>query len=448
MNLRGTRVVVAGAGLSGLVAARELIRRGADVRLVEARDRLGGRVWTLRDDEFAPHPVEMGGELIDGDHDAVRALARDHGLTLVRVLREGFGLALSVGGPLTVRSTQRATWRGFKRALARFADPFEETECDWHSSLAAALASRSLDEVLASRGAAADVRAMAQGLRGFFLADSDLLSALVGVELSLEDTDPGHVPLFRIKGGNDLLINALARDRRLQIDLRHAVVAVEQGKQGVRVAVIGPDDRRHELRADYLIATAPGAVVLDWEFTPPLPETQCRALESLSYGHATKTLLRFGTRWWRRDGKPRAYGSNLPVGAVWESAEEYPRSAMLTLLAGGRASKSLQSLIEKDGIEGVMRALSWMGHTNEQPLLRSATWERDRWSRGGYAYFSPAFDPALRSALARAHGRVIFAGDHTSREWQGYMNGAVESGQRAASEIVSLSRFEERRPRI
>jgi monoamine oxidase len=66
-------------------------------------------------------------------------------------------------------------------------------------------------------------------------------------------------------------------------------------------------------------------------------------------------------------------------------------------------------------------------------------WEDQPWSRGGYAFFDPAFDPRWRDALARPHGRVVFAGEHTSRRWQGYMNGAVESGLRAAAEIRALA---------
>ena len=66
------------------------------------------------------------------------------------------------------------------------------------------------------------------------------------------------------------------------------------------------------------------------------------------------------------------------------------------------------------------------------------TWERDRWARGGYAFFGPSFEPSWRDDLSRAFGRIVFAGDHTSREWQGYMNGAVESGQRAAKEVAAL----------
>jgi monoamine oxidase len=79
-----------------------------------------------------------------------------------------------------------------------------------------------------------------------------------------------------------------------------------------------------------------------------------------------------------------------------------------------------------------------MGRPGALEGAEEVVWDRDPFARGGYAFFSASFDPAWRDALARAFGRILFAGDHTSREWQGYMNGAVESGQRAARELAAL----------
>jgi monoamine oxidase len=442
-QLRGKRVIVIGAGLAGLVAARDLARLGATVTLVEARDRIGGRVQTLRDDAFTPYAVEAGGELIDGDHKAVRALAREYGLRLVRILKEGFGLALTIEGRVRVRPNQKSEWAGFKRALAPYADAFENASCDWGSSIAGMAAGGSLDDLLHRRRAPAAVRAMAEALRGFFLADSNLLSGLVGVELSTEDTDPGHVPLFRIKGGNDQLVFALARERGVDLLIRHVVRAVYQDTRGVRVTVDNAAGLRELLHGEFVVATATPPCVLEWEFTPVLGEHQHRALEAMRMGPATKALLRFDTAWWRQRGKPRAYASNLPIGAVWETLEEERGAAMLTLLAGGRASAALRDILDTDGAAGMVEHLWFMGRPARggEPSIRSVSWEKDQWARGGYAYFPASFDPALRSLLSRSYGRIVFAGDHTSREWQGYMEGAVESGQRAANEIVMIERL-------
>ncbi len=112
---------------------------------------------------------------------------------------------------------------------------------------------------------------------------------------------------------------------------------------------------------------------------------------------------------------------------------------MLSFLAGGNASKELSHTFAKKGAEGVLDALRWLGKPTTLLAATIVTWEKDPWARGGYAYFDPSFDPAWRDWLARPHGRVVFAGEHTSVRWQGYMNGAVESGQRAASEIRALA---------
>jgi monoamine oxidase len=88
----------------------------------------------------------------------------------------------------------------------------------------------------------------------------------------------------------------------------------------------------------------------------------------------------------------------------------------------------------------VVAELAWLGRPSRVLASRTVTWERDRWAQGGYAYFDTSFPPFLRDALARPAGRIVFAGEHTSQRWQGYMNGAIESGLRAAAEIGALYR--------
>ncbi len=190
------------------------------------------------------------------------------------------------------------------------------------------------------------------------------------------------------------------------------------------------------MRADYCVAALPASTLRDVVFMPALPDSQARAIAGLKYGDATRMLLEFERPFWRRADRPRAFGTDLPIGAVWDGSEEQRRRpAIVSLLAGGRASRELQAIVAAEGADGVVRRLAWLGR--QTALLESwtITWERDPWSRGGYAYFDAAFDPALRHWLRRPSGRVVFAGEHTSIDAQGYMNGAIESGLRAAAEI-------------
>src|SRR6185436_8250812 len=142
---------------------------------------------------------------------------------------------------------------------------------------------------------------------------------------------------------------------------------------------------------------------------------------------------------WKIVGRPRAFGSPLPFGAVWDGNEEQRgRPGILALMAGGSASDATQETTARDGIRALARWLDWLGARRAEVIgSHQIAWEADPWSRGGYAYFDSSYDPSLRPWLARPCGRLFFAGEHTSMQWQGYMNGAIESGRRAAAEIAA-----------
>ena len=449
-TLKGQRVIVVGGGLAGLVASRDLIERGAAVHLLEARSRLGGRVWSVTDKEFSDTPLELGGEFIDGEHQAIRALCHDLRLTLLPILKDGFGLALDVNGRVQVFNGQRPIWSDFKKTLAKEVAGLQSASCDWNSTVAQSIGRHSMQALLEARHASREVIAMAQGLRGFFLADADQLSALVAVELAMQPIDPGHVTLSRIKGGNDRLVQALAKQKGLKIALQSVVTRIEHDDREVRVVVADGSGsaasrkqsatRGSTLAADYLVLAVPATVARTLDISPAPSASLRRAWQALSPGLATKAHVRFDKGWWRKPGRPRAFGSNLDTGAVWEHAGTGP--ACLTMLAGGRASQSLRALLEEGGPQRVVRRLSWLGEPEEARDFRSISWELDPYARGGYAVFGSDFRPEWRSELSRAIGRIALAGDHTSRKWQGYMNGAVESGQRAARDIEMMHLME------
>jgi monoamine oxidase len=357
--LRGLRVIVAGAGLSGLVAARALTRRGASVRILEARDRIGGRVWTYRAAPLAPFHIEMGGEFIDREHKAIRSLVRQFDLRLARVLRRGFGLAIEQRGRTRVLAKQTPLWKRLASLLEPASDAFDKADRRWESTAAATLARQSFQQILEEAHADARVHALAAALRNLMLAEPEQLSALVAVEQVLAGGNPSTVAMYRIEGGADQLVQALAKDAGCRIDLRHTVRAVRQDEKSVTVTVEGPDGTRSQTRSDYLVVTVPVPQLLDWELSPALPDAQRQALASLAYGPATKVVLRYATRWWRQPGRPRAFASNMAVGAVWEAAEEQKKAACLTLLAGGapaqncpRFSPMKESEVSTSGCDG------------------------------------------------------------------------------------------------
>jgi monoamine oxidase len=439
--LDGVSVLVAGAGLAGLAAARDLTARGAAVTVVDARDRVGGRVWTIRDGFVEGQYAEAGGEMIDEDQHAIRALADELNLKQTRIFRTGWGYARvdGSGRPRIVRRSAGLGWDRLARELEPAIEPYRLAEQRWDTPIAAQVARRSVAAWLDDVNADEELRTTAAALRGFFLADTDELSLIALVDQFATDRDAAPGAMYRIEGGNDRLTAALAAPLGSRLHLKTEVVAISHRGKAVRVAVKHAHVQS-QLTCDYVVMAMPASVVRRIPCTPSLPSQQHDAFARLKYGRATKTLLQFSKRFWRAPGRPRAFGSALPIGALWEGNEEQRgRAGILALIAGGSASDATQEIVAKDGPAGLVNALEWLGSKNAELLAsRQIVWEQDPWARGGYAFFDPAFDPALRAWLARPFGRVFFAGEHTSIRWQGYMNGAVESGRRAAAEIAAV----------
>jgi monoamine oxidase len=439
--LQGVSVVVAGAGLAGLSAALDLHERGALVTAVEARNRVGGRVWTIREGFRGRQHAEAGGDLIDDGQHAILDLAEKLGLKPVRILRTGFAAVRQGATPAAPEIVGRAgeSWLKLRERLEPLIRRYCLVEGRDESPVARAMARTSVAEWLDRTGAGVDLRAAARSLRGFFLADPEDLSLLALVD-ELASEVPGRGKMFRISGGNDQLAARAAAVLGDRVRLRTVVQAVTQTDRGVKVAV-ETEGGEEAVPADYAVIAVPATVVPDIRFSPDLPTRQRDAFRRLKYGSATKSLLQFTRRFWRTFGRSRAYGTDLPIGAIWEANEEQRgREGILTVLAGGKASRETKGILRAGGTEALAARLDWLGRRDTELIAAHVvSWDDDPWARGGYAYFDPDYDPAFRSWLARPHGRVVFAGEHTSLKWQGYMNGAVESGLRASAEVLFLA---------
>ncbi len=432
--------MVAGAGLAGLSAARELEKRGAAVTVVEARDRVGGRVHTIRGAFASRQHAEAGADLIEGGQEHVMSLARELGLTPARILRRGFGFyGIDHRGKATIR-TGPGRLMSVGRYLGDAIRDFTLAEQRWDSAVAARLGRFSVASWLERAKAPADVRASMRAFRGFFLADPEDLSLLPLVEQFAEWGAPGRDEMFRIEGGNDRLASGLARRLRGALLLKTIVRRIVRRRDGVIVTIEALGQPHTEIHADYVVCALPASTARGVTFEPALPDPQHDAIAHLRYGCATKLLLQFERRFWRKPGRPLAFGSDAPFGAMWDASEDQRGPhAILTFLAGGHASAALQEILREEGERGVVRRLDWLGRPTRLLASQSVVWDHDPWSRGGYAYFDPGFDPLWRGWLARPAGRLVFAGEHTSIKYQGYMNGAIETGLRAAAEISAIS---------
>jgi len=394
-------------------------------------------VLTRRDPFRGRQHAEAGADLINQDQTEIRTLARQLGLRLAEILPGGFTGLRQIGGR---RARGRTVWAELEYRLSPEIRAFCLSERRWDGGVAQAIGRQSVAAWLERIRAPKALRATAQGMRGFFLADPDRLSLLALVDQFAEDGPPGGEKMFRVVGGNDRIAAALARPLGRRLHLETVLRSVTQSARGIRAAVQTATGLA-QLEADYLICALPASTLRDVTFDPAVPAPQSEAIHTLAYGAATKTALQFDRASWRKKGRPQAFGTNRSIGAVWDGNEEQRGAGgILTLMAGGQASGETQALLASGGPERLIAQMDFLDLRRARMLAwDSVSWEHDPWARGGYAFVDWRFNPAIREWLARPFQRVFFAGEHTSLKWQGYMNGAVESGLRASAEIAAIS---------
>lgn len=430
-------ILVAGAGLAGLSAARTLTARGMRVTVFDARGRIGGRVWTIRDGFAAQQHAEGGADIIEGGQAETLAIAREFKLPIVPILKNGFGFySRNPKGKVVAQMGMRQMGELFAPFWPAV-EQYKLLEGRWDSPLARAFARESVAEFLTRTRADRSLIVRLRALRGFFLADPEDLSMIALLDFLATDGFGGDEGMYRVKTGNDRIPAAMAASLKQSVKLKTVLRAVRRNASGV-TAVVEDGAGQHEMTGDAIVIAMPASAVRDVMFEPQLPDTQMEATGTLRYGGATRLLLQFSSRFWAKKSRPRAFASDLSTGAVWDGNEQQKgRPGILSFLAGGRASSELVSLLNAQGAEGVVDAMRWMGTPSSLIASHIVRWNDDPWVRGGYAAFDPGFDPRGRDALAAPAERITFAGEHTSVRWQGYMNGALLSGKRAAAETIA-----------
>ena len=395
------RVVVVGAGFAGLAAADALRAAGIKVTVLEARDRVGGRVWSV---PFAGSVVERGAEFILPGHSAVESLAARFDLPLVRK-----------GTPYGRRAT-------------RGAEAVREAELD-----------ATFDRIAASQAepAAENVVEAIEGL-GLEPRMAALIRARIEVSMGhpADDLRPevlgegaatfGNFDSYTVRGGNAELARALAGELGGSIYLSLPVRRLLWGHHGVTV---GTD--AGELDADAAVIAVPTAPLNEISFEPPLLGPTAEALASVRYGQNAKLFVALRS--------PSAPSAIMSVRRRFWSYTQLDSSGepapFVTAYAG--TIGAVEALAHSRGAGGWIEELAALRpelELNSEAALLS-TWHDDPWVRGSYSARSLS-SPLRETELSKPIGPLYFAGEHTAGNWHGLMEGALRSGERAARQVL------------
>jgi monoamine oxidase len=433
--------VVVGAGLAGLSAADELRSRGWKVIVLEARDRVGGRVWTLRNPDTGQY-AEAGGEFLDSEHSEMRKLVDRFGLGLEQsfvtseepedlVVRGGLRQTYSevAGGEA---SEQMERFYGAIDELATDIDVSDPASHPDAGELDSATAADGMDEL----GIAGDARYLIESsFRDDYGVEPDRLSQLFVVHTygAAYNQPASGTEIERIEGGADQVPRGLARELGDAVRLGSPVSRVEHDGSGVAVTVQGGQT----FQADHCVLAAPLPALRLIRFEPALPSPFAEAIAQAQYGPISKTLLQYPRRFWRERGLSGYAITDGPAGTTWEASVEQPgREGILTSYGAGDLGLSRLKLPDDALARAVAAGVAdAFGGSVPEPLdARSVRWPLMPYSGGGYVAWAPRQMSAWYGPLREGTGRLLFAGEHTA-ELSGYMEGAVRSGQRVADRI-------------
>jgi monoamine oxidase len=460
--------VIIGAGLAGLAAGYKLKKKGWKITILEARDRIGGRVFTYHFRENPELYCELGGEWVGREHNRVIRLCKQFGLKLIP---HRFDSSFAERGKI-LKTFPAGKWPfdpGLKRELKKRAtailnnkskhdkDQKKFDQLDWWTFLHGLKFSPK--DLL--RRDLMDSTDFGESIRhvGAYSAASEYYEP--------DQSNPYDEMDKRIKGGNSRLVNALAE--RIGLHAIHTGKEVTEVIQKGGTVTVWTEDNRTELfapprpkrknpkkllpsrresfSADYCICTVPARVLTDIQFDPPLPPEQEEAAKELQYARIMKTVLLFHDPFWRKKGGKRfSCFTDGSSDFVFEATLGQPRGeGILCSYAVGDKADDLAACGKEQLRQALERDLATLfpGENTKAVAIERYAWQEDKYTQGAYALYRPGQWFPVRDALGKPHKRVYFAGEHLADE-QGFMDGAIDSGEDAARDVVNAD-LEKRR---
>lgn len=441
-------VVVVGAGLAGLVAAREVERGGASVVVVEARDRVGGRLLNepIGDDKI----VEVGGEWVGPTQDRVAALIAELGLETFATHTAGSNLLELDGnlsrysgtiprlGPAVLADVALARWRIAR--MARRIDPAAPWAGPGADRLDAQTFATWLRHGMRTRTARQLMTVAGRTVWGAEPSEMSLLHVLFYVRSGhgfdmLMDVE-GGAQQDRLVGGSHLLATRLAEQLGDRVALSAPVRRIEAAEDGLSVEADGVT-----ARARRAIVALPPALRTRIAYEPALPPAQAQLGLRMAPGWLVKAMAIYPEPFWRDDGlSGEALSDTGPASLTFDNSPPDGAPGVLLGFLGGDDARRAAKLPPAERRQAVLAGFARLfGDTALRPeRFIELDWARERWSGGGpTSNMAPggwtAYGPSLREPV----GPVHWAGTETATEWSGYMDGAVRSGERAAAEVLA-----------
>ncbi|HYJ47939.1 MAG TPA: NAD(P)/FAD-dependent oxidoreductase [Pyrinomonadaceae bacterium] len=425
---RNYSAIVIGAGLSGLAAAYQLKQAHWGVTVLEARERMGGRVlsYSFQGSDLI---CEMGGEWVGESHERLKALCHDFGIELkdhrfaASLMRNG---VVSRPNEWDFSPQAKAAFEKFRKRYERYtlSEKKRLDRFDWWTWLEE-IGFTQDDLLLRDLQDSTDFGESIRHVSAFAAASEYF------------ESSPANEMDYKMVGGNSRLVREFAS--RIGEGAIHTGTIVEEIRE--RAGRVTVRTNKGTFTADACVCTVPPRVLDKIRFDPPLASAYADAAEQLQYARIIKNSVLFDRRFWGEENFSLV--SDATSHYYFHSTKDQPGAqGILCSYAVGEKADVLASQSDARRSEIVTRDLLPF-NPEAQGLARaiqSYAWQRDIYTGGAYALYRPGQWFTIRPILQRPHGKVLFAGEHLA-DWQGFMEGAVVTGEEAAKALTGRVRL-------
>jgi monoamine oxidase len=429
---RAYSCIIIGAGLSGLAAAHALKKANWNVTVLEARTRTGGRVFSYSFQENPNLVCELGAEWIGDSHERMKALCKDFNIPLkdhrfeTWLLRDG---EVKRPGQWDFSPKAKAAFEKFRGVYKAYTqrDRLKLDQYDWWTWL---------EEI----GFTEDDLLLRDLQDSTDFGETIRMVSAYTAAAEYFESSPYNEMDYKMVGGNSRLINALADS--LGQDVIYKGMPVEKITQSAGRVIVRAGNR--DFMADACICTVPARTLDKITFVPPLPVAQREAADKLQYARIIKNSVLFRERFWQAENFSLV--SDVTSHYYFHSTKDQPgQQGILCSYAIGEKADVLASQSSGRCTDIITRDLVPFNQRAPELALniKSYAWQRDSYTQGAYAFYRPGQWFTLRPILAQPHGKVLFAGEHLA-DWQGFMEGAVVTGEEAAQTLAGRARARRR----